>query len=1078
MRYTGLIIIALAGFRIAAEEQESVYSTIYSKQPSFSQTLLATRDKLAVFDRKLRQYETKTGLAGVTPGKWFFSDCRPSEETQEFLASAALPDPAGIARGIDLHRRYRYKTMFVDWRWAHPGMKWFDGTVFTHHHRVVPGGVMYFFRTIIAEKAVELNAYLGSENSMNVWLNGKELIRHTEPRTCEPNQETIRLALWQGTNYFLIETDDETNPARIYFSLHPVAGDLTRQVVRQQVWQNLRDDFPDLTQYMETDLPGESYLDWFDPEQSETLERKLIAKQLSYLAFQSVYPKARMAVERVLTKAPAISGNSDRLNLYELFCRNIRKSMLTRCPAVVFIKRRGYGKNGTNATMLGRRTDAGFSVCVYDPALPEKEPREIFTDPDGFIFDMSLSYDAKRLVFSYRENTHNANDSFHIWEMNIDGSGLHQVTTGRWHDASPVYLPDGRIAFTSTRVASFSLCQDFLAAALYTVNPDGSGLQRLEYNTLCDTTPYVMDDGSVLFTRWEYQDKNIFSVQGLWTLNPDGSRLQLFYGNTLTIPNSIYYARQVPGTRKVVCTLAAHHGVGIGAIGLIDRSRGLENPESMINLTPEVPYTPTIGSNWRDRNWGPGDARYHWAYCDPWPVAEDLYLVSYGGPIEGGPQRFRLFLLDDFGNKALLYDAGDTSCFNPLPLMRRPRPAIIAGELPEPEGEGTFFVQNVYHGLLDKGVTNGQVKALRIMSQLPKKYNTEGPRYHDHYPIIGYGTYYVKYCYGTVPVSPDGTVYFKAPAGVELYFQALDAEGKEIRRMGTITQITDQEIQSCIGCHESRFSAPVVAKGSMTRLSRKPDGITPPAWGAGSIEYPSLVQPVLDMYCVRCHSGRTPAAKMDLTGDKSRFFSMSYMSLIERRLVEYYYIHDGPTGNFPPLQSGSWISRLTKLIEDGHQKVNIDPESRKRIYTWIDANVPYYGTWDMSRPHTQGGRDTWNSYTNGRIEPEAWYTEFSAAYTPNCAGCHTVPRDTWINLTNPASSLVLNAHLAKAAGGAGRSGKRNGRESPLFKDINDPVYVALRRGIEAGRKALAAKPRIDMPGAAALPQQRDFGRTY
>ncbi len=146
---------------------------------------------------------------------------------------------------------------------------------------------------------------------------------------------------------------------------------------------------------------------------------------------------------------------------------------------------------------------------------------------------------------------------FHIYDINIDGSALRQITTGRFHDVSPVYLPDGRVCFNSTRVESFSLCQNFLSAALYTINTDGANLRRLEYNTLCDTTPYVMDDGSILFTRWEYQDKNIFCTEALWTINPDGSRVQLFYGNTLTIPNSLYGAKQIPGTRKVFAVNAA-----------------------------------------------------------------------------------------------------------------------------------------------------------------------------------------------------------------------------------------------------------------------------------------------------------------------------------------------------------------------------------------------------------------------------------------------------------------------------------------------------------------------------------------
>jgi hypothetical protein len=751
-----------------------------------------------------------------------------------------------------------------------------------------------------------------------------------------------------------------------------------------------------------------------------------------------------------------------------------------RCPPVAFVRRHPRGRHGTNATMHGRATGVGSAICVYDPARPEQGAKTIFDDPEGFIFDMAPSFDGSKLIFAYKKKVRERNDSFHIYEINTDGTGLRQITTGRYHDVSPVYLPNGRICFNSTRVESFSLCQDFLAAALFTVNADGTGLRRLEYNTLCDTTPYVLDDGSILFTRWEYQDKNIFCTEALWTINPDGSRLQLFYGNTLTVPNAIYGAKQVPGTRKVVAVMAAHHHPPLGAICLIDRTMGHENVEGIRNITPEVPYTPTVGNDWRHTNWGPGDRLYPWSYTDPWPLAEHLFLVSYGGPLEGGPQRYRLFLIDDKGYKVLLHDDGKLSCYNPVPLRPRPLPHHFPGELPaEPKGEGHFFLLDVYQGLEDKGVARGMVTHLRVMSQVPKKYNTEGPRYSDHYPAIGEGTYYVKHNYGTVPVSEDGSAYFTAPAGVELYFQALDEHGKEIRRMGTITQITDGETQSCIGCHESRSSSPPVATDAWKRLARQPDRITPPPWGAGPVDFVRQVQPVLDRYCVKCHSGADPPRDVDLSGDKTRLFSMAFETLVFRGgLVARYHINPGPTGNFPPLASGSWVSGLTKRIEENHSKVNMDPESRRRIYAWIDANVPYYGTWDMSRPHTYGGRDTWRDRGN---KPLPWFDEFAKAMAALQASPPQgkKPRDPVagvrnadINLTHPAWSRVLTRSLAKSAGGRAEDDKA------IFKTRDDTRYQAILAAIEQGRQALLAKPRMDMPGGVAVAQQRDFGRTY
>ncbi|MHC5057621.1 MAG: HzsA-related protein [Planctomycetota bacterium] len=762
------------------------------------------------------------------------------------------------------------------------------------------------------------------------------------------------------------------------------------------------------------------------------------------------------------------------------FAAEAKRFCARGCPPVAFVKRRNHGMSGTNGTMHARVHGVGRELMVYDPAVPEDGAKTIFRSPEGFIFDMNPSYDAKKLVMSYRTGRR---EPFHVYEIGVDGSGMRQLTDGPYHDVSPAYLPDGRIVFNTTRVESYSLCQNFLAAALYVMQGDGTDIRRLEYSSLCDMTPFVLQDGSILYSRWEYQDKNIFCVQALWTVNPNGTRVQLFYGNTLTIPNSMYGAKEIPGTDRVVFTMAAHHHPPIGAIAVLDRRLGIENPKAMRNITPEVPYRPTAGRNWRDKNWGPGDKLYRWSYVDPWPVEEDMILVSYGGPLDGSVGRYRLFLMDESGNKVPLYEDPEQSCFMPVPLRPRALPHLFPGNVPETpqgngrfsvpavdQGEGRFFVLDVYRGLEEKGVTRGQVKQLRVMCQLPKKYNTEGPRYADHYPAIGEGTYYVKYNYGTVPVREDGSAYFVAPAGVELYFQVLDTDGKEVRRMGSVTQLVPGEVQGCIGCHEPRFSAP--PRDATTRMLRgEPDRITPPQWGAGPVDFVKQVQPVLDRHCVECHRGPKAKGRVDLSGDKTRFFNMAFETLVfGRDLVARYHINPGRTGNFPPLATGSYVSRLTELIEKKHEKADVDDEGRRRIYTWIDANVPYYSTWDMTRPHSKGGRDTWY---DRRGKPLPWFQAFMAAWkTAGLPGDPKSIRNADINLTKPEWSRVLLVNLAKSAGGWADDAKAASRTTDA------PGYRAVLSALEQGRDALLAKPRVDMPGAVPVPQKREFGRVF
>ena len=143
------------------------------------------------------------------------------------------------------------------------------------------------------------------------------------------------------------------------------------------------------------------------------------------------------------------------------------------------------------------------------------------------------------------------------------------------------------------------------------------------------------------------------------------------------------------------------------------------------------------------------------------------------------------------------------------------------------------------------------------------------------------------------------------------------------------------------------------------------------------MDFVKQVQPVLDRYCLACHQGSEAKGRIDLSGDKTRLFNMAFETLVfHDGLVERYHINRGPTGNFPALVTGSSVSRLTRLIEQRHGDVDVDDEGRRRIYTWIDANVPYYGTWEMTRPHTLGGRDTWLGLHG---QPLPWFEKFTVA---------------------------------------------------------------------------------------------------
>ena len=266
------------------------------------------------------------------------------------------------------------------------------------------------------------------------------------------------------------------------------------------------------------------------------------------------------------------------------------------------------------------------------------------------------------------------------------------------------------------------------------------------------------------------------------------------------------------------------------------------------------------------------------------------------------------------------------------------------------------------------------------------------------------------------------------------------------------------------------------------------------------------MQPVLDKYCAKCHSGANPDGGYDLSGDKTRYFNMAYDNLLGRSrsyrqhdldsgemlasekakgkpLVHFFWLLQTPTAVNQPLWTGCFASRLPDYLDAEHCRKTIPLEDRQRIYLWIDANVPYYGTYANSRPQSPGLRDLWTDAASGRLS--AWFArDFSGVYNRRCASCHGTYQDTtdwtgrfaWINLSNPQLSPALTAHLSKAAGGRGIDTPTGGRTPPMFTSTADPDYQTMLAAIETGRRLVHATPEADMPGFQVREKNRDATR--
>jgi len=646
---------------------------------------------------------------------------------------------------------------------------------------------------------------------------------------------------------------------------------------------------------------------------------------------------------------------------------------LARMGPILFVKHAPGGVFSHQLTQYyGACARPGGGIFVLEApgrsfAVRELTARKL---PLGSYMTPDVSWDGKRVVFAYcRVPTPPPNRTtyldrfFHIYEMNADGSGLRQLTDGPYDDFSPRYLPDGRIIFISTRRGGFHRCGrgPCPVYTLAVMNPDGSNPHAISYHETHEWDPAVLNDGRVIYTRWDYVDRNAVHYQQLWTIRPDGTDPRIFYGNNTWNPVGVWEARPVPGSRLVMATAAAHHAMTAGSIILLDVARGVDYLHPITRLTPEVlfPESEAPVSNGRGGHWRatagvrtkppvpPEQARWpgH-CYRSPWPLSEKFFLAAYsyqaliGEPSANPAEMFGLYLVDAFGNKELLYRDPKLSSLWPVPLRPRPRPPIIPSALEEPNRrEGTYFVQNVRASF--PALSPGAIERLRIVQVLPKTTP------HINNPPLGLPNASPgKQVLGTVPVEDDGSAYFRAPAGVALSFQALDARGMAVQVMRSVSYLQPGENAACVGCHEPRSASPApraVAKA----LRRPPSVIEPGPDGSKPLSYPILVQPVLDKHCVRCHNRRKPEGKIILTGEPEGRYTASYNALAPRVSFAAW---GAPRGNCEPLARPGYFgargSPLTSFFTKAHHGVELSAEDWERVVTWMDANALFYGTFE------------------------------------------------------------------------------------------------------------------------------------
>ncbi|GAB4131908.1 hypothetical protein JCM17478_01380 [Thermopirellula anaerolimosa] len=539
--------------------------------------------------------------------------------------------------------------------------------------------------------------------------------------------------------------------------------------------------------------------------------------------------------------------------------------------------------------------------------------------------------------------------TFKLYALDLDGGTLRQLTDGGEDDTNPCPLPNGDVVFVSSRRGGFCRCNNpwepIPTYTLHHLDGQSGNVRTISFHETNEWHPSVLCDGRIIYSRWDYVDRSAANFHGLWTTNPDGTNPRSLFGNYTMRISACYQPRAVPGSHKIAFIAGAHHAVVGGSLVLLDPDKVALDPttgedrfDCLEVLTPEIAFPEAPDQ------WSPGHV------VGPWPLSEDYYLIGFGyEPVPGMGSGVRreegpgIYYFDRFGNLELLYRDPGWACLDPIPVAPRTAPASLEEtDRDELGDEAELIVYDVRRSLYPLP-EDRPIKELRVFQLLPKATHPVND------PRIGHASAEnVRAYLGSVPVEADGSAYFRVPAERPLYFQIVDERGHAVQGMRSATYLQRGERRACIGCHEPPGSS--VPPGRALAVRRPPSRLESGPDGTNPFSFVRLIQPILDRRCTSCHgeqdAGNTvPPA---LTSRPAAPFIASYQNL--RPYLRWYEWGGSTISEIvtQPGRMGADESPLWRVLADeNHQQViQLSDAERRCLALWMDANVPFYGTYD------------------------------------------------------------------------------------------------------------------------------------
>jgi hypothetical protein len=818
---------------------------------------------------------------------------------------------------------------------------------------------------------------------------GEEL-RPKDPATAPLPETTYeRKTTWAET---MVDVRTSTNVT------NPTPGVFYGSAVATKSWT----DFPHETDWLMQDSEGkmddwnQGYRDgklditnYLQAKRDASLERKLIEKVLPECGKDSGEIKKKL--NHLISKK--VGPNDPRwLNLYVHACKIRRHArlanLLGKTKEILFARHHNLGDTFFAYTEYVKWAGDIHGGLFKLNLTPEAEKDGSFaeaspilkTDTGGTLRDPALSYDAKRLLFSWRKDK--SDPQYQVYEMEL-ATGKTRVIAGGGdtYGASydPVYLPNGDILFNSTRVVQSVPCAGPDVSNFFICDKDGRFPRRIGFDQVHTLSPSVLDDGRVIYLRWDYNDRSQIYTQALFQMNSDGTGQTEYYGNNTVAPTTFFHPRSIPGSSKIMTVIGGHHGPQTGKLAIVDISKGRQGTDGVI----EIPSGKKPTYRAKDDYAQVGDL-----YSYPFPLDNSSLLVSYDpiGRHMASPAfvnlprlarettRFHLYYMTIDGKRELLAADPRISSLKAIPVIARPKPTPRPATTDYRKNTGTFFMQDIYSGPGLASIPRGTVKKLRVVELLYREMDIGHNYSHGRggsakvsTPIaVGTGSWDVKAILGDTTVHEDGSAMFEVPARTPVYFQALNEKNQVIQTMRSWATLMPGETFSCVGCHENKNETPPVTGGISLAMKAGPAKLDPFYGPTRGFSFLKEIQPILNKHCTSCHNAndKTEAAKYILTDepilDKSaqRNWARSYLTLTGIKPAEQTNpkLSEGRSNKWinwinnsseatmlSPNSGGSIRSGLFPLLEKGHHDVKLSTEELDKLHAWVDLLVPFCG---------------------------------------------------------------------------------------------------------------------------------------